>query len=106
MRPSTTAGMCQEGIPGDKGKEGHRTGQRSSLTLGLAQEQTGQGYKLCVGTNWGLHKYKLGTGTNWTRVQTRACTGTASVGGREQESHEEAEQGNGISHADIPVPQG
>lgn len=98
--------MCQEGIPGDKGNEGQGTGQRSIPTLELAQEQTGHGYTLCMGTNWGLHKYKLGTGTNQTWVQTRACTGTPAMGGREQRSHEEAEQGNGTSHADIPVPQG
>lgn len=46
MRASLTAEMCQEGIPGDKGNEGHRTRQRSHPTLELAQEQTGHGYKL------------------------------------------------------------
>lgn len=70
MGASTTVGMCQEGIPGDKGKEGQRTGQRSSLTLGLAQEQTGHGYKLGLAQEQTGHRYKLDTGTNLTQVQT------------------------------------
>lgn len=45
MRAPPTVGMCQEGIPGDKGNEGHRTGERSHPTLGLAQN------KLDMGTN-------------------------------------------------------
>lgn len=64
MRSSPTVGMHQKEIPGDKGNGGHRTGQRLSPTLGLAQKQTGHGYKLDMGTNWGLYRYRLGTGTN------------------------------------------
>lgn len=64
MRASSIEGMCQEGIPGDKSNEGHRTGQRSSLTLELAQKQTGHGYKLGLAQVQTGHRYKLDMGTN------------------------------------------